>query len=111
MADALFTATAAVVQPLTGIHLARAAGYPVLQGWVGLAVALYVGAGLFWLPVLWMQVRMRDLAAGAVRAGAPLPPAYHRLFRWWFAFGVPGFGFMLAIVWLMVAKPATGILP
>ena len=60
---------------------------------------------MFWLPVVWMQARMRDLAAQAAIAGAPLPEAYHRLYRLWFAFGFPAFFAVLAIFWLMIARP------
>jgi uncharacterized membrane protein len=105
IADAVFTATAVALQPLTGYLLARHTGVPLTEGWVAHALALYVVAGLFWLPVVWMQARMRDLAAAAAEAGTPLPRAYHILFRTWFAFGIPGFGSVLAIIWLMVAKP------
>jgi uncharacterized membrane protein len=52
-----------------------------------------------------MQMRMRDLACAAAEAGRPLPPEYHRLFRTWFAFGFPAFAAVLAIFWLMIAKP------
>ena len=69
------------------------------------SLILYCVAGIFWLPVVWMQSRMRDLATMAARAGQQLPQAYHRLFRWWFAFGFPGFGSVAAIVWLMIALP------
>jgi uncharacterized membrane protein len=62
--------------------------------------------GAFWLPVVWMQMRMRDLAAEATASDQPLPPAYHKLFWWWFAFGFPAFGAVLAIFWLMIAKPS-----
>ncbi|WP_062209178.1 DUF2269 domain-containing protein [Aureimonas sp. AU12] len=104
-ADLLFTASAVVVQPITGYVLAREAGFPIGEGWILASLVLYGVAGLFWLPVVWMQARMRDLARAAVLVGEPLPPAYHTLFRWWFAFGIPGFGSVLAIVWLMIAKP------
>jgi uncharacterized membrane protein len=106
LADTLFTATAVVLQPMTGALLARWAGYPILEGWIGLSLLLYLFTGAFWLPVVWMQWRMRELARAAARAGEPLPPEYHRLFRWWFAFGFPAFGAVLGIIWLMVAKPA-----
>lgn len=105
LADALFTATAVIAQPITGFLLARAAGYPIWEGWVGASLLLYAVTGLFWLPVVWMQARMRDLAAEAARAGTALPAAYDRLFRLWFACGIPGFGAVVLIVWLMVAKP------
>ena len=105
IADTLFTATAVVLQPLTGGALAMLAGYPVLRGWMGLSLVLYVVTGAFWLPVVWMQLRMRDLARAAAGQGTALPAAYYRLWRLWFAFGFPAFGSVLAIIWLMVAKP------
>jgi uncharacterized membrane protein len=40
-----------------------------------------------------------------VRAEAPLPRAYYRLFRIWFAFGFPAFAAVLGIFWLMIARP------
>ena len=106
LADLLFTTSAIVVQPATGYLLMRETGVPFSEGWIAVSLALYVVAGLFWLPVVWMQVRMRDLATEAAAAGAVLPAAYHRLFRLWFAFGFPGFGSVLLIVWLMIAKPS-----
>jgi uncharacterized membrane protein len=105
LADMLFTATAIVVQPLTGWLLMRQDGLSLSDGWIAAALALYVVAGVFWLPVVWMQARMRDLARAAAISGAPLPPQYHRLFRLWFLFGFPGFGAVMAILWLMIAKP------
>jgi uncharacterized membrane protein len=106
IADFVFTASAVVLQPLTGAALAHLVGYPLFEGWIGLSLLLYLFTGVFWLPVVWMQIRMRDLANEATKANAPLPPAYHRLFRMWFAFGFPAFGAVLAIYWLMIAKPA-----
>ena len=105
IADFVFTATAVVMQPVTGLLLANLAGYPVLDGWIGLSILLYIVTGAFWLPVVWMQMRMRDLAAAAAATGESLPPEYHRLFRTWFAFGFPAFGAVLGIYWLMTAKP------
>jgi uncharacterized membrane protein len=106
IADLIFTATAVVAQPITGALLARHLGYPLVDGWIALSMALYVFTGAFWLPVVFMQIRLRDLAAEAAAGGKPLPAAYHRLFRWWFAFGFPAFAAVLAIFWLMIAKPA-----
>ncbi len=80
-------------------------GYALDESWIVLSVLLYLVTGAFWLPVVWMQMRMRDLAVAAAREGAPLPEAYQRLFRLWFAFGFPAFAAVLAIFWLMMAKP------
>ena len=108
IADFLFTATAVVVQPITGILLVRAAGYSLWDGWIALSIGLYFFTGAFWLPVVWMQMRMRDLAIAADLDGTALPPAYHKLFWSWFAFGFPAFGAVLAIFWLMIARPEIG---
>lgn len=105
IADFLFTASAVVLQPVTGAWLAHIGGYPILSGWIGISIVLYVITGLFWLPVVWMQMRMRDLAQEAAAQGTPLPPRYHRLFWTWFAFGFPAFACVIAILWLMIAKP------
>ena len=108
LADYLFTATAIVAQPVTGYFLMRATGARFSDSWIFSSLALFAVAGGFWLPVVWMQRRMRDLAAAAASAGAPPPPEYHRLFRLWFVYGFPGFGAVLAILWLMIAKPVFG---
>ena len=108
IADFLFTASAVVIQPLSGALLASAMGYRMGEGWVALSILLYLVTGAFWLPVVWMQMRMRRLAEAAAGNNEPLPAAYHRLFRWWFAFGFPAFAAVLAIFWLMIAKPDLG---
>ncbi len=105
IADWLFTASAVVVQPITGAALAHLTGQPLFSGWLGLSLLLYVLTGAFWLPVVWIQARMRDLAVQAARSGEPLPAAYDRLFRIWFVCGFPAFGAVLAIIVLMVVKP------
>ena len=106
IADFVFTATAIVAQPLTGYLLLRETSTPLLASWVLLSLSLYVVAGLFWLPVVWFQRRMRDLAIQSAAAEMELPEQYYKLFRLWFIFGFPGFGSVMLIVWLMVAKPA-----
>jgi uncharacterized membrane protein len=105
IADFLFTATAVVLQPITGTALVWHVGYSFGDQWILLSILLYLVTGAFWLPVVWMQARMRTLATEAAAAGRPLPPAYHRLFRWWFAFGFPAFAAVAAIFWLMIARP------
>jgi uncharacterized membrane protein len=105
LADFVFTATAVLAQPVSGTLLAWQMGYSLWEGWIVASIALYLLTGAFWLPVVWMQTRMRDLASAAARAALPLPAAYHRLFRLWFACGVPAFAAVLAIFWLMLARP------
>jgi uncharacterized membrane protein len=105
IADTLFTATAALLQPITGALLAHAIGWSLTEGWIGLSLLLYVFTGLFWLPVVWIQIRLRNIARAAATRGAPLPPDYFRLYRIWFACGFPAFLAVIAILWLMLTKP------
>jgi uncharacterized membrane protein len=108
IADFIFTATAVIAQPVTGVWLAHLANYSIAEGWIMWSIGLYILTGAFWLPVVWMQMRMRDLAAAAVRAEGPLPQEYHALFWIWFAFGFPAFVAVLGIFWLMIGKPTLG---
>lgn len=105
VADTVFTATAVILQPITGYLLARSIGWPLTEGWILLSLGLYVLTGLFWLPVVWIQLRLRDLARHAGMAEQPLPAEFARLYRIWFLCGFPAFFSVIAIFWLMLTKP------
>jgi uncharacterized membrane protein len=105
IADAAFTASAVVVQPVTGVALAWLGGYSLLESWIVASLVLYVAVGLCWLPVVWIQLRLRDRAADAARAGAGLPETYRTLYRIWFWLGWPAFAGVIAIFALMIWKP------
>ncbi|AWJ86402.1 hypothetical protein TSH58p_23130 (plasmid) [Azospirillum sp. TSH58] len=105
LADWLFTTPTVVIQPVSGLWLALEQGWPLSSGWIVLTLVLYAIAGACWLPVVWLQIRMRRMAEDAVAAGTPLPPLYRRYFRIWFALGWPAFTAMVALVGLMVFKP------
>lgn len=106
LADWLFTTTTIVFQPLSGFYLAHRAGIPWTVRWIAGSLALYVLAGFCWLPVVWMQIRMRDMARAAVSRSEPLPPLYWTYLRRWMALGVPAFLALVLVFWLMIAKPA-----
>lgn len=110
IADWIFTASAVVAQPITGALLVQALGWSWSEGWLVLSLLLYVVTGAFWLPVVWMQAKMRDLAHEAALRNAPLPERYHRLYRTWFLCGFPAFFAVLAIIWLMRAQPSFSLL-
>jgi uncharacterized membrane protein len=106
LADLIFTATAVVVQPVSGWLLARSIGLsPLDESWIVLSLLLYVLVGVCWLPVVFIQIRMRKLAHEAAVNAKPLPDAYRRLFRIWFVLGWPAFASVLAIFALMIWQP------
>jgi uncharacterized membrane protein len=104
-ADILFTLTAVLLQPVTGGLLMMLSATSFTERWVLASLGLYAIAGLSWVPVVYMQMEMRDLARVAAANDAPLPPRYFILIRRWCLFGIPGFGSVMAILWLMIAKP------
>ena len=105
-ADWLFTATTVVFQPLSGFYLAHLAGFPLSSRWIVWSVILYLVAGACWLPVVWLQMRMRDMAQASAREGVALPAQYWRYLRIWTALGVPAFFALIIVFYLMTAKPA-----
>jgi uncharacterized membrane protein len=106
IADACFTAPAVVVQLFTGLWLAELMHLPLTLYWIKAALFLFVLVGCCWLPVLWLQLRARNLARQAAVAGTALPAAYYSAMRWWFWLGWPAFLSVVAIFWLMVMKPS-----
>lgn len=105
IADTVFTAAAVIVQPVSGVALAWAIGYSLTEPWLLVSITLYVLVGLCWLPVVWLQRQMRDIATYAAARGAQLPAGYFSLYRVWFALGWPAFIGVIAIFAVMIWKP------
>ncbi|HEV7393118.1 MAG TPA: DUF2269 domain-containing protein [Burkholderiales bacterium] len=105
-ADWLFTTPTAILQPATGFYLVYLAHMPLASNWIGWSLGLYALAGACWLPVVWIQIRMAEMAERAVAQGGTLPPLFWRYHRIWTALGVPAFVAFIAIFYLMVVKPA-----
>lgn len=106
LADWCFTTPTVILQPLTGFAMIHLAGWPVSTPWIMWTLALYVLAGVCWLPVVWLQLRLRDLAKAALAQGLDLPAQYWAYARRWELLGYPAFIAMLGIYYLMVFKPA-----
>lgn len=104
-ADLIFTTPAIIIQPLSGYFLMRTMGYGWSEAWIVASVGLYVLAGACWLPVVWLQIRMRNLANQAVDDGSSLPPRYRCYMRTWFILGWPAFLAVIIIFFLMIFKP------
>ena len=103
IADWLFTTPAVIIQPVTGFILAKIAGYPLSTPWLVMAILLYLFAGACWLPVVWIQLKLRTLAAAAE---TELPAQYWALNRGWLILGSLAFPAVMVIFWLMVFTPS-----
>ena len=106
IADMIFTLTAGIVQPLSGFWLVWLVGYDPFAAWLVVTYMLYAVALSCWIPVVWLQLRIRDMLEARVKGEAFDEQLYRRYFRWWFALGWPAFIGLVAVFWLMVAKPS-----
>ena len=105
IADWLFTTPAIILQLATGIWLITETGHEFSDLWVVLALVLYVFAGICWLPVVWLQIKMRNMAEQAMLTGNPLPARYWKMDRWWIILGSLAFPAVMVIFYLMVFRP------
>lgn len=108
LADWIFTTPTVIFQPISGLWMVYLLGLPLNTPWIAISLGLYVLAGLCWLPVVWLQIRMQRLAAEALARQTVLPESYWRMRRWWFWLGVPAFTAMVLVVTLMVFKHTLG---
>jgi uncharacterized membrane protein len=109
LADWIFTTPTVIFQPLSGLWMLSLLNLPLSTPWVAVSLGLYALAGACWLPVVWLQIRMRNISAQAATLGTPLPQIYWRMARWWFRLGVPAFVSMVLVVALMVFKHIPGV--
>ena len=105
-ADYVFTLTAVIAQPLTGAWLVWRGGFDPFDRWLVLTYVLYLLAGACWIPVVFIQVRIRDMLRLKVNGEPFDASAYKRLRAWWFALGWPAFLALVIVVHLMVTKPS-----
>jgi uncharacterized membrane protein len=105
LADWLFTTPTIIIQPFSGILLARLMGFPLGTPWLAMSLGLFAFTVLCWLPVVVMQIRMAKMADNAVRYSGGLGEDYRRLVRWWTALGFLAFIAMMGLYYLMVFKP------
>lgn len=103
-ADYWFTASAVLIQPITGLTMVAIAGYSYTEAWLLGTYALFILAGVCWLPVVWIQIQMAKIAAENIN-NKTLPENYWRYARIWQRLGMIAFPAMLIIYGLMVFKP------
>ena len=99
MADWIFTTPAVVIQLATGLWLTSKMNIAFDSPWFVAVISLYAIVGLCWIPVVWIQIRIRNLIAdGHAREN------YKNLMRAWVALGVPAFSAVIIIFYLMVSR-------
>ncbi len=104
IADAFLTAPAVAFQAASGAVLVHGLGWPQSSPWSIVVWTLFVFAGVCWIPVLCIQAYL-SRAARRVPATEWLPRSFHFWFRLWRTLGIPAFAAVIAIYWLMIAKP------
>ncbi|MFT3930331.1 MAG: DUF2269 domain-containing protein [Spongiibacteraceae bacterium] len=109
LADWIFTTPTVVFQPLSGLWLAHMLALPISTPWIAIALILYAIAGICWLPVVWLQIQMRNIAEISAKTSSELPAQYWQMARCWFWLGVPAFILMVLVVALMVFKHVPGV--
>jgi uncharacterized membrane protein len=109
IADTVFTASAAIIQPVTGLLLAWVLGWSLWEPWIMASIGLYIVIGAFWLPVVWIQIQMRNEALSSAANGSALSPRYFTLFKIWFLCGIPAFTAIAVLLWLMLMRPDLGV--
>ncbi|HAU0707322.1 TPA: DUF2269 domain-containing protein [Legionella pneumophila] len=104
-ADWIFTGTSGILQPLTGFAMVYLAGFSWTSFWILGSILGYVVAACCWFPVVYLQIKMRDLAIETVKNNTTLPKKYDRYFLYWFILGWPAFLSLVGVFYLMTNKP------
>ena len=108
LTDYMLTLPAVLIQLITGILLVQELGRSFTEFWIAWGLALYFFAGACWIPVVWMQIRMRDMAKISAETNKPLPGGFWKMDRWWIILGSLAFPSILIVFYLMVFKPMDG---
>ncbi len=104
-ADWIFTTTSGFLQPITGLWMVYLVGYSMKSFWIWGSIVGYLLAGVCWVPVVYLQMKMRDMALQAYHEKTALPPRYFSYFRYWFWLGWPAFISLTVVFYLMTFKP------
>ncbi len=102
MADWLFTTPAVVIQLVSGLWLTSKLGIAFDSAWFVTVIGLFVFVGACWTPVVWIQIRVRDLIDSNAERGE-----YRNLMRVWMVLGALAFSSVVLLFYLMVSK--TGV--
>jgi len=101
LADFCFTTPTVIIQLVTGLYLLNALGLEWTSPWSLSVLGLYLFVGLCWLPVVWLQIWLRNRALQL-----QTPDAQYRLrMKIWLLLGVMAFPTVIILYSFMVYKP------
>lgn len=103
--DWVFTGTSAIIQFFTGMILMALKGYSPTLFWLMGAMIGYTIAGACWIPVVYLQIRCRNLAFDALKNNTPLDKKYYRYYKTWWILGIPAFLSLMVVFYLMANRP------
>ncbi|HEU5048247.1 MAG TPA: DUF2269 domain-containing protein [Rickettsiales bacterium] len=106
----MFTLPTGVIQPATGMMMMHERDYSFTEGWLVLAVMLYLFAAVCWVMGALQQSKMRDMAQVAFSSREELPPRFRQMHRNWEWLAVIAFLSLAGISYLMVVKPQIAFL-
>jgi len=104
LADWLFTAPAVVIQFISGIMLMEILGFTYTSIWFQVVIGLFLLIGACWLPVIYIQYKIRELAFQALETNE-IDPKFKKLMMIWTSLGIPAFISIIIIYWIMIFKP------
>ncbi len=104
LADWIFTTPAILIQCVSGVLLMNKLGYSYSSTWFLMVLALFLFIGLCWLPVVFIQYKLKSAAEQSLATGI-LAPQFKALMHLWTSLGIPAFLAILIIFWLMIFKP------
>ncbi|MFD2206385.1 DUF2269 family protein [Kiloniella antarctica] len=106
IADWFFTTPSVIIQLLSGLCLVHLGGYDLTDTWIYWGLGLYFFAGICWLPVIWLQIKMRSIIKRCLEEGGELPQQYWRMNMYWIVLGSLAFPAIIFVFYLMVYKPS-----
>ena len=104
IADFIFTTPTVIVQLVTGLYLLNYLGLEWTSPWSLSVLSLYAFVGVCWLPVVWLQIWLRNRAQQL-----DYPDAQYRYrMKIWTILGVMAFPVVIVLYAFMVYKPFWG---
>ena len=105
IADFMFTTPTVIIQLITGLYLLNYLGQAWTSAWSISVLGLYAFVGICWLPVVWLQIWLRNRADQLQASNEPVDNQYQYRMKVWFILGVLAFPAVVILYGFMIFKP------